>query len=66
MMEEENEIDEEEAEEEDPEDSLEDYLTDDMDEAIPWMPQYERQAKEDSQNFDGSNFYDDGQQDDGT
>jgi len=68
MMEEENEIDEEEEEEEEEEeDSLEDYLTDDLlDEAIPWMPQYEIQAKVDSQNFDGSNFYDDCQHDDET
>ena len=62
-----NEIDEEEEEEEEEEDSLEDYLTDDLlDEAIPWMPQYEIQAKVDSQNFDGSNFYDDCQHDDET
>ena len=68
MMDEENEINEEEEEEEDlsdPEDSLEDYLTADMDEAVPWMPQYETQARGDLY-FDGSNFYDDDQQDDAT
>ena len=49
MMDEENEIIEEEEEDlSDPEDSLEDYLTDNMDEAVPWMTQYETQARRDN------------------